>query len=385
MFVSSTCYDLKQVRTDLKEFIESMGLQAILSEYDSFPVNPDITAVENCLRVVDENADIFTLIVGGKYGSQTEQGKSVTNMEYLRARAKGVPIYAFVQGAILNILPVWKANPDGNFQSVVDSPKLFEFVASLREIEGIWVFQFERAQEIIETLRKQLPYLFMDALQLRTRVKTIGLPEPLSQLKGMPLKIVIERPKAWETRLFNHVLAQEIARLKSHRLDLNYGITFGKGEFLVDLLEVLNWVRRKMAEAQRMAHNSEPILNVALQDALGPAGVAGDPETIVYAAYRLAETYQHAIEWAIECNRTDVGEDELEKIVRLVGKLTSNMIREIEEFSERILRETEEALMNLPASGEPPRVLNFTLKLTMSGAEEVEEEMQRLMKLYGYK
>ncbi|MFL6284115.1 MAG: DUF4062 domain-containing protein [Pyrinomonadaceae bacterium] len=382
MFVSSTCYDLRQVRADLKSFIELLGLQPILSEYDTFPVHPDVNAVENCLRVVDENADIFLLIVGGRYGKPFEQEKSVTNMEYLRARAKGIPIYVFVQKNVLNILPVWRDNPEGNFHNVVDSPKLFEFVTSLMDVEGIWVFPFELAQEITDTLRKQLAYLFMSTLSLQMRVKTLGLPESLAQLQGIPLKLVIEQPKAWEFRLFGHVLAQEIERLKRHRLDLKYGLALGKGEFLFGPIEVMNWTRRKIAEARRLVDGSELIINMAFKDAYAPAGVPADPEGLVYSAHRLAETYRHAIEWGIECNRTDVSDGELKDIVRLVGGLTNNIIQEIEEFSARILREIEEALNNLPGPGEPPRVLNFTLTLTVSGVEELNEEMERITSYY---
>ena len=32
LFVSSTCYDLKQMREDIRVFIEGLGLNAILSE-----------------------------------------------------------------------------------------------------------------------------------------------------------------------------------------------------------------------------------------------------------------------------------------------------------------------------------------------------------------
>lgn len=40
VFVSSTCYDLKQVRVDLKNFIsEQLGYDAVLSEFDSFPID----------------------------------------------------------------------------------------------------------------------------------------------------------------------------------------------------------------------------------------------------------------------------------------------------------------------------------------------------------
>ena len=69
IFVSSTCYDLKQIRQNIKDFIENeLGYEAILSEYDSFPINPDINTVNNCLRVVEERADIFVLIHAGGRG-----------------------------------------------------------------------------------------------------------------------------------------------------------------------------------------------------------------------------------------------------------------------------------------------------------------------------
>lgn len=211
VFVSSTCYDLRQIRADLRDFFVSLGLQPVLSEYHSFPVDPDISAVENCLKAVDEGADIFVLLVGGRYGSTNDQGKSVTNMEYLRARAKGIPVYAFVHQSILHILPVWKSNPDGDFRNVVDSPQLFEFVTFLRDSSGVWVFPFELAQDVVNTLRKQMAYLFMDGLQLRKRVAAGGLPNSLARLQGQPLKLVIEKPDLWEYRLFAEVLIQELA------------------------------------------------------------------------------------------------------------------------------------------------------------------------------
>src|SRR5215212_8699534 len=93
VFVSSTIYNLKQIRADLKDFITEMGLVPVISEYDSFPIDPTNPTVDNCLKAVDENADIFVLIIGGRYGTIKDQGKSVTNMEYLKARAKGIPIY----------------------------------------------------------------------------------------------------------------------------------------------------------------------------------------------------------------------------------------------------------------------------------------------------
>ena len=132
VFVSSTCYDLNQVRADMKRFLESMGFDPVLSETPAFPVSPQISPVENCLKAVKERADIFVLIVGARYGSQTETGKSITNLEYLEVKAKGIPVYVFVLKQIVNVLPIWEKNPEANYEGTVDTPKLFEFVATLR-------------------------------------------------------------------------------------------------------------------------------------------------------------------------------------------------------------------------------------------------------------
>ena len=34
-------------------------------KYDSFPVDPDMDTVNNCLRAVEERADMLVLVVGG--------------------------------------------------------------------------------------------------------------------------------------------------------------------------------------------------------------------------------------------------------------------------------------------------------------------------------
>jgi len=68
IFVSSTCYDLGQIRADLKQFIESLGLDPILSDFSSFPINPSYDIVRNCRETIKNRADIFILIIGGRYG-----------------------------------------------------------------------------------------------------------------------------------------------------------------------------------------------------------------------------------------------------------------------------------------------------------------------------
>ena len=46
----------------------------MLSEFNSFPIEPCEGTFENCLNNVDQYADIFVLIIGSRYGYVTEKG-----------------------------------------------------------------------------------------------------------------------------------------------------------------------------------------------------------------------------------------------------------------------------------------------------------------------
>ena len=130
VMVSSTFYDLRQIREDLRRFIQDeLGFRPLLSEHPSFPIDPDSSTVENCRQRVEQDADVLVLIVGRRYGSvDGSTRKSVTNIEYLTARAKGIPIFAFAESGLLSVLPVWRANQTADFSQEADSPELFKFI-----------------------------------------------------------------------------------------------------------------------------------------------------------------------------------------------------------------------------------------------------------------
>ena len=69
IFISSTCYDLSQVRQDLCDFISGLGHTPMMSEQNDFPIDPQLDNWENCINAVKKYADIFVLIFGNRYGS----------------------------------------------------------------------------------------------------------------------------------------------------------------------------------------------------------------------------------------------------------------------------------------------------------------------------
>jgi len=68
VFVSSTFYDLRYVREGMARFIDLIGFNPVLSEEGTVFYDPSTTAADACLAEV-LNADLFVLLIGGRYGS----------------------------------------------------------------------------------------------------------------------------------------------------------------------------------------------------------------------------------------------------------------------------------------------------------------------------
>jgi hypothetical protein len=305
VFLSSTFYDLRQVRTNLVRFLEDeLDYRALASEYPSFPVDPDADTVENCRRRVEQDVDVLVLVVGGRYGSiPRDQDASVTNIEYTAARAKGIPIYAFVLKEVLALLPVWRKNPDGNFDGVVDTPRLFDFIEQFRTKHGVWTFEFERAQEIVGVLRRQFAYVAMRGLDYQRRFR--GRERELEGLTGRSLRLAAEAASGWAGRLFAQVLADEVARLRDMRTMYSAEATFGTGEYIPQLAAP-QWFVTRMQESLRQTSSMNRLFDLTINKALG----GDDPSEIASQARVLAQAYRAALEWCLALRRAHFDDDD---------------------------------------------------------------------------
>src|ERR1022692_3174629 len=122
IFLSSTCLDLADLRSGLKESLEEMGYQVWASEFPEFPVDSGLHAQDNSLRNV-ERADQYVLIVNDRYGAAYEgtayakhplaedpkRQISITWYEYLRALQFGKPIRILVRERIWDRRTVFQA------------------------------------------------------------------------------------------------------------------------------------------------------------------------------------------------------------------------------------------------------------------------------------
>ena len=196
---TSCVTDLRQIRDDLRQFIEGLGYQPLLSEHPSFPIDPDATTIEDCRRRVEQDADVLVLMIGGCYSSiDATPNTSVTNLEYTSARHKRIPIYVFIDSQVLALLPLRKCNQASDFSEHVDSPWLFEFIEHVRTIDGVWMDEFRSARDITDALRTQ--FAFQQHTGLRLQRHTLGLADQdwFDTLYGEALRVAFDRPPAWE-------------------------------------------------------------------------------------------------------------------------------------------------------------------------------------------
>lgn len=379
VFVSSTCFDLSQVRADLRSFIDSIGYDPVLSEFNNFPVNPDYDAIGNCLEVVKAKADIFVLIVGGRYGCQVNDDKSVTNLEYIEAKAKSVPIYIFVKKDILNIFPIWQKNKSCDFSGVVDSNKLFEFIELLKSKPDNWIFPFETAQDIVTVLLTQFSYFMMEMLEMKKRYKHVPNSSKLLDISPRCLEIATLKPFGWEYRLFAQILKDGIMSLSFLKNDLRFGVAYGKSIRIEDANQLKIWFYSYTDRQTNIVTSLIKLLNEGFAIAAGEPGVEGDIDLIYYVGKRMVEGYKLLLDIGIELYRLHPSE-RLKPVIDKVPKFAAHSAAEVEEYAYNLHKNLNHALDNhrdLPPGTEPsfkfiltaPDITEFTEQLALLGHE----------------
>jgi hypothetical protein len=115
VFISSTVYDLIDIRAELAEQLRAIGITPVLSDdkLSDFHVQHDVSSIETCLVNV-ESCDEFLLILDQRYGPTLEkfgyEKVSATHLEYQRAIEKGVPVWVYVRDRLEADFAIWKRN-----------------------------------------------------------------------------------------------------------------------------------------------------------------------------------------------------------------------------------------------------------------------------------
>lgn len=146
VFISSTFADLEEERKEVMEAI--INLNCFPAGMEMFPA-ADIEQFEYIKTIIDQS-DYYILVIAGRYGSVTEDGKSYTEKEYEYAIEKGIPVLVFVKKDIENI-PVNKTD---------NSPELKERLLEFRKnvmknrLAKLWDEKMELKYKVSDSLSK---------------------------------------------------------------------------------------------------------------------------------------------------------------------------------------------------------------------------------------
>jgi len=183
IFVSSTYYDLKHIRSSLENFIDSLGFDSILSEKGHIAYSPEIPLDESCYREVG-NSDIFLIIIGGRYGSEKSESKekkdkqffdrhdSITKQEYKSAVEIDVPSYILIEKSVYSEFEIFLKNKENKSINYVhvDSINIFHLIEDiLSQPRNNPVHQFDRYNDIESWLKEQWAGLFRELLNQRSK------------------------------------------------------------------------------------------------------------------------------------------------------------------------------------------------------------------------
>ncbi len=183
VFVSSTFYDLRYIRENLKFFVKSLGYEPVLSEEGGIYYDPESHVQEAAVAEVP-SCQMLVLIIGGRYGQRfkPDPKQSVTNAEYKKAIETKVPIFALVERDVYEQYRVYrgnKENPNVDATSInypaVDTVKIFDFV---EEVQGQAVnnalVPFADFEEIQNYLRQQWASMMFSIVSSESEARRVA-------------------------------------------------------------------------------------------------------------------------------------------------------------------------------------------------------------------
>lgn len=285
VFVSSTYYDLKYLRSSLEVFIESLGYDAVLSEKGDIAYAHDMPLDESCYQEV-ANCDIFVLIVGGRYGSQAttsatgepdrdkqfyDRYESITKMEYKSAVEADIPVYILIEGPVYAEYWTYLRNKDktGFEYAHADSVNVFRFIEEiLAQRRNNPVQGFEKPSDIEDWLREQWAGRFRDLLRQRSSQQQIASlaaqVQALSEL-NVTLKTYLE--EVIKTVSADKGKAENLITTESERLDEAKRLAELENNGLVKwLMASFHLSLSEIVRALRECHSLEEFLTSGLPD-----------------------------------------------------------------------------------------------------------------------
>lgn len=188
VFISSTIEDLHHVRDAIRETIQELGYQPVMSDHGEIGYMDDWSAAESCFKTVPE-CQIMVLVIGKRYGSLlVQKGKelSITEHEYDACMESNPRLIAFVEAEVLHFEKVYRQNKgkSTSFPNMDNAERTFAFLQKVRSAPNRNGFlPFSTAADVRKLLKKQFATLFANLLRTNGNPSKNALDEIVSEVK----------------------------------------------------------------------------------------------------------------------------------------------------------------------------------------------------------
>ncbi len=167
VFISSTYYDLKEVRNTIGNFVANLGYEAIMHERAGVAYTQDKPLEEDCYHEL-ASCDIVVCVIGSKFGSKSSRNElSVTMNEIQNAIKHKKKVYIFIAKDVFIENRTYEQNKDNSsFKSAyTDDLRIHAFILELRSNVKIHVVEsFDTTDDIVRILKNQFAGLFQNLL-----------------------------------------------------------------------------------------------------------------------------------------------------------------------------------------------------------------------------
>ena len=169
IFVSSTVFDLIDVRAEVKSLLEELGITPIMSDesLSGFNVDLDRNSIEVCLVNVDA-ADAVIVVLNQRYGPMLGNcgfpDISATHLEYRRAKDKGKKILFYVRNRLEADFRTYRQNTGSDVKlswvKTENDKKLFGLIDEHSALSSTgpnnWYSTFISSVDLKQSLKKAL-------------------------------------------------------------------------------------------------------------------------------------------------------------------------------------------------------------------------------------
>ena len=178
IFISSTFYDLRQVRSDLDTFIDNLGYDPVRNEEGDIPYGKNEALEEYCYKEI-KAVDILVSIIGGRFGSESKRNNSsISQIELKTALKENKQVYIFIEKNVLSEYETYLINKDNTSMNYryVDDIRIYQFIEEVKNLNtNNNIKGFETASDISKYLKEQFAGLFQRFLEEQTRIREISL------------------------------------------------------------------------------------------------------------------------------------------------------------------------------------------------------------------